>query len=167
MVADPWQKHSSSCIQYSIINQKNTLCMPGIYYCQFYFSLLILIVFIFQDILQRGSVQQLVLHVLHARDQGQVSPTDQADLHSYRRKSLRIHICRSGCQEDVLKKKMIAMFSWRYDDIQISHWKVFPFFSLYTCVHMCTATSCQASILDKRWQRSTFPPFNQLSWEEH
>ena len=60
----------------------------------------------FQDILQRGSVQQLVLHVLHARDQGQVSPTDQADLHSYRRKGLRMHICRSGsgCQEDVLKK---------------------------------------------------------------
>ena len=70
----------------------------------------------FQDILQRGSVQQLVLHVLHARDQGQVSPTDQADLHSYKRKSLRMHICRSGCQEDVLKKqnrcmKMAAVFS--------------------------------------------------------
>ena len=31
--------------RYSIINQKNTLCMPGIYYFQFYFSLLILIVF--------------------------------------------------------------------------------------------------------------------------
>ena len=39
--------------------------------------------------------------------------------------------------------KMMAVFSWRYDDIQISHWKVFPFFSLYTCVHMYTATSCQ------------------------
>ena len=47
---------------------------------------------LFQDILQRGSVQQLVLHVLHARDQGQVSPTDQADLHSYRRKSLSISV---------------------------------------------------------------------------
>ena len=59
----------------------------------------------FQDILQRGSVQQLVLHVLHARDQGQVSPTDQADLHSYRRKSLRmLSYWASGCQEDVLKK---------------------------------------------------------------
>ena len=147
MVVEPWrQKHSSSCIQYSIINQKNTLCMPGIYYCQFYFSLLILIVFIFQDILQRGSVQQLVLHVLHARDQGQVSPTDQADLHSYRRKSLRMHICRSGsgCQEYVLRSflaqteymKMMAVFSWQYDDIQISPWKVFPFFSLYNCSHV-------------------------------